>query len=305
LSLSKMALRSFTLSSKFLRHSKFLSFRSLSTETETPQHLFEREIYQDSKVVRLVLNAPKTRNSLSLDLIESLFKELQEIDSIEKIRAVILAGKGPAFSAGHDLKELTTGKGSDYHKEVVNKCTQLLTFIQRMQLPVIAEIDGVAAAAGCQLISSCDVVVASPTSTFSVPGQRVGLFCSTPGVALVRQVPKKIALDMLLTGRSITAEEALRAGLVSRISKEGEEPRIEALKVAEEICKYSRSVTALGKTFFYAQVELSQRDAYRYGESVMVENLKMRDGQEGIQSFIEKRHPKFEHSHDKVTKSSE
>uniref|UniRef100_A0AC35G6E5 Enoyl-CoA hydratase n=1 Tax=Panagrolaimus sp. PS1159 TaxID=55785 RepID=A0AC35G6E5_9BILA len=227
-----MALRSFTLSSKFLRHSKFLSFRSLSTETETPQHLFEREIYQDNKVVRLVLNAPKTRNSLSLALIESLFKELQEIDAIEKIRAVILAGKGPAFSAGHDLKELTTGKGSEYHKEVFNKCTQLLTFIQRMQLPVIAEIDGVAAAAGCQLISSCDVV--------------------------------KIALDMLLTGRSITAEEALRAGLVSRISKEGEEPRIEALKVAEEICKYSRSVTAIGKTFFYTQVELSQRDAYRF-----------------------------------------
>uniref|UniRef100_A0A914XXS3 Enoyl-CoA hydratase domain-containing protein 3, mitochondrial n=1 Tax=Panagrolaimus superbus TaxID=310955 RepID=A0A914XXS3_9BILA len=132
-----------------------------------------------------------------------------------------------------------------------------------MKLPVIAEIDGVAAAAGCQLISSCDVVVASPTSTFSVPGQRVGLFCSTPGVAVVRNIPKKVALDMLLTGRSITAQEALHAGLVSRISKDGEEPRIEALKVAEEICKFSRSVTALGKTFFYTQIELSQRDAYR------------------------------------------
>uniref|UniRef100_A0A914YZ25 Enoyl-CoA hydratase n=1 Tax=Panagrolaimus superbus TaxID=310955 RepID=A0A914YZ25_9BILA len=164
-----MNLRCLTLSSKILQCSRPFSFRSLSTDTEKP-NLFEREIYHDNKVVRLVLNSPKTRNSLSLAMIESLFKELQEIDAIEKIRAVIIAGKGPAFSAGHDLKELTTGKGSGYHKEVFSKCTQLLTFMQSMKLPVIAEIDGVAAAAGCQLISSCDVVVASPTSTFSVPG---------------------------------------------------------------------------------------------------------------------------------------
>uniref|UniRef100_A0AC34FDP7 Uncharacterized protein n=1 Tax=Panagrolaimus sp. ES5 TaxID=591445 RepID=A0AC34FDP7_9BILA len=200
-----MNLRCLTISSKFLRHSRSFTFRSLSTDSEKPS-LFERELYHDTKVVRLVLNAPKTRNSLSLALIESLFKELQEIDAIEKIRAVIIAGKGPAFSAGHDLKELVR--------------------------------------------------------------QRVGLFCSTPGIPLVRNIPKKIAMDMLLTGRSITAEEALRAGLVSRISKEGEEPRIEALKVAEEICKFSRSVTALGKTFFYTQVELSQRDAYSVIEEV-------------------------------------
>jgi enoyl-CoA hydratase/carnithine racemase len=298
-----MAFRSLALSSKLFQHSRISSIRLLSTDVK--HELFERELYLEHKVARLVLNTPKTRNSLSLAMIEALFKELQEIDAIDKLRVVIIGAKGPAFSAGHDLKELTTAKGSEYHKQVFSKCSQLLTFIQRMQMPVIAEIDGIAAAAGTQLASSCDVVVASPKSTFSVPGQRVGLFCSTPGVPLVRNIPRKLAMDMLLTGRSITAEEAHRAGLVSRISKEGEEPRIEALKVAEEIIKYSRSVTAIGKTFFYTQIDLPQNDAYRYGESVMVENLKLRDGQEGIQSFIEKRHPNFEHSHVKVTKLTE
>uniref|UniRef100_A0A7E4V6J0 Enoyl-CoA hydratase domain-containing protein 3, mitochondrial n=1 Tax=Panagrellus redivivus TaxID=6233 RepID=A0A7E4V6J0_PANRE len=297
------------LSRNFLRSIGFISRRWASTEATVPpttpsepgeNDLFERELYLGNKVVRLVLNAPKIRNSLSLELIQALQKELSGIDKVQKVRAVIIAGKGPAFSAGHDLKQLTTATGSDYHRQIFAECTKLLSFIQQMQVPVIAEVDGVAAAAGCQLVASCDVVVASPKSTFSVPGQRVGLFCSTPGVALVRNIPRKLALDMLLTGRAINAQEALQAGLISRISPEGEEPRFEALKVAESILDYSRSVTALGKLFFYTQTEVSQRDAYRYGESVMVENLKMADAQEGIQSFIGKRAPEFQQGVDKV-----
>uniref|UniRef100_A0AC34R769 Enoyl-CoA hydratase domain-containing protein 3, mitochondrial n=1 Tax=Panagrolaimus sp. JU765 TaxID=591449 RepID=A0AC34R769_9BILA len=294
------------LSFKVFKSSPLLSISRTfaSTTTSSPEHgnhdLFEREVYLENRVARIVLNAPKIRNSLSFNLMDSLLKELKGMNEIQKLRAVIIAGKGPAFSAGHDLKELTSQTGVDYHKKLFAKCSELMSFVQHMQLPVIAEVDGVAAAAGCQLVSSCDVVVASPKSTFMVPGQKVGLFCSTPGIALVRTVSRKIAMDMLLTARSITAQEALQAGLVSRISKEGEEPRIEALKVAEQICQFSRSVTALGKLFFYTQVELSQRDAYRYGEAVMVENLKLKDAQEGIDAFIKKRHPEFQHNDDKV-----
>ncbi|KAE9554741.1 hypothetical protein FO519_002069 [Halicephalobus sp. NKZ332] len=286
-----------TLGVRFSVNARLLSS---TTETSAKPELFERELYLENKVVRLVLNAPKIRNSLSFTLMDSLLHELKEMDKIQKLRAVIIAGKGPAFSAGHDLKELTTETGVDYHRKLFSKCSELMTFVQQMQLPVIAEVDGVAAAAGCQLVSSCDVVVASPKSTFMVPGQRVGLFCSTPAIPLVRNISRKVAMDMLLTARAITAQEALQAGLVSRISNEDEEPRFEALKVAEQICQFSRSVTGLGKIFFYTQVELPQRDAYRFGEAVMVENLKMKDTQEGIDAFIKKRHPEFQHNDEKA-----
>jgi enoyl-CoA hydratase/carnithine racemase len=221
-----------------------------------------RELYLENQIVRLVLNAPKKRNSLSLSLMEALHSELKAIDRIEKVRAVILAGEGPAFSAGHNLKELTEQPGTDMHRKVFSQCTRLMQLIQHMQLPVIAEVEGVAAAAGCQLVSTCDVVVASENASFSVPGLKAGIFCSTPGIPLIRNVPRKIAMDMLLTARQLSAEEALKAGLVSRIAKAGE-ARIVALQVAEEIMKMSRSVTALGKSFFYAQLEMKVADAYR------------------------------------------
>ncbi|PIO65231.1 enoyl-CoA hydratase/isomerase family protein, partial [Teladorsagia circumcincta] len=157
---------------------------------------------------------------------------------------------------------------------------------------------GVAAAAGCQLMASCDIVVAADNSKFMVPGQKVGLFCSTPGIALARAVPHKVALDMLLTGEPIDAQTALRCGLVSRIVPE-KEVKFEALRVAEQIGQHSRSVTALGKAFFYTQTELRVNEAYRYGGKVMTENLKLKDAQEGIKAFTEKRKAAFTHTDEK------
>ncbi|RCN36970.1 enoyl-CoA hydratase family protein [Ancylostoma caninum] len=174
-----------------------------------------------------------------------------------------------------------------------------MMLIRRMEIPVIAEVRGIAAAAGCQLVATCDVVVASDTSKFVVPGQKVGLFCSTPGIPLARAVPHKIALDMLLTGEPIDAQTALRCGLVSRIVPE-KDVKFEALKVAEQIGQHSRAVTALGKKFFYSQTELGVSDAYRFGGKIMTENLKFKDAQEGINAFVEKRKPSFRHTDEKV-----
>ncbi|EGT37668.1 hypothetical protein CAEBREN_11067 [Caenorhabditis brenneri] len=260
--------------------------------------LLERELYQGNSVVRFVLNDKKV-NTLSLDMINELYTELKAIDKIEKIRSVVIAHNGKSFSAGHELKELTTESGSEKHNEIFNTCGDMMNFIRNMKVPVIAEVNGTAAAAGLQLVASCDVVVAGKSSKFLVPGQKLGLFCSTPGIALVRAVPRKVAMDMLLTAQPIDAEAALRAGLVSRLVDD-DQVKFEALKVAEQIGQFSRSVTALGKAFFYTQAELSTTEAYRYGSRVMVGNLKLKDCQEGISAFIGKRQPEFEHSNDLV-----
>ncbi|KAI1724100.1 enoyl-CoA hydratase/isomerase domain-containing protein [Ditylenchus destructor] len=270
--------------------------------TIVPSELLKQELHCEDRVARLVLNNAKGRNVLSYDMMNELHRQLQNLDKNEAMRVVILAAEGPAFSAGHDLKELTERPGVDYHKKVFKKCTELMQLIQNMKLPVIAEVNGVAAAAGCQLVASCDIVVASEQSTFSVPGLRAGIFCSTPGIPLARNVPRKLAMDMLLTARSITASEALRAGLVSRVVPNGQE-KDESLRVAEPILNMSRSVTALGKAFFYSQIEqVNMNGVYRQGEAVMCENLKMADAQKGIKSFIakEKQTPKWTHTDEKV-----
>ncbi|KAI6177261.1 hypothetical protein M3Y97_00887700 [Aphelenchoides bicaudatus] len=274
--------------------------RRLQFSTQTSKdEILQRELYLDNQVVRLVFNSEKKRNALSLEFMETLHNELAEIDKIQKVRAVILAANGPAFSAGHDLRQLTGESGTPKHKEVFAQCTKLLTLIRTMQLPVIAEVEGLATAAGCQLVCSCDIVVASENSTFSVPGLKVGLFCSTPSIPLCRVIPSKLAMDMLLTARFITAKEAHQTGLVSRLTPSGR-ARVEAIRVCEEIVKTSRSVTALGKAFYYAQIEMPLADAYRVGEKVMVENLRYKDGQEGIDSFIKKRHPTWSHEDERV-----
>ncbi|WKY09689.1 hypothetical protein Q1695_002220 [Nippostrongylus brasiliensis] len=190
--------------------------------------------------------------------------------------------------------------GADLHQRIFDQCSKLMLFMRSMELPVIAEVRGVAAAAGCQLVASCDVVVAAENSKFMVPGQKVGLFCSTPGIALARAVPQKVALDMLLTAEAIDAPAALRCGLVSRVVPE-DQVKFEALRVAEQIGQHSRSVTAFGKAFFYSQVELGVNEAYRFGNKVMTENLKMKDTQEGINAFTEKRKPNFTHTGEKCS----
>ncbi|KAK6754477.1 hypothetical protein RB195_013464 [Necator americanus] len=269
--------------------------RSLSTASS----LIGRELYQGETVVRLILKDVKRRNALSLEMIEALTSEMEGVNTISKVRSVIISSEGPAFSSGHDLKELVTEAGSDLHQKIFDRCGNLMMLIRRMEIPVIAEVHGIAAAAGCQLVASCDVVIASDTSKFVVPGQKVGLFCSTPGIPLARAVPHKIALYMLLTGEPIDAQTALSCGLVSRIVPE-KDVKFEALKVAEQIGQHSRSVTALGKTFFYSQTELGINDAYRFGGKVMTENLKYKDAQEGINAFIEKRKADFKHTDEKV-----
>uniref|UniRef100_A0A915E031 Enoyl-CoA hydratase domain-containing protein 3, mitochondrial n=1 Tax=Ditylenchus dipsaci TaxID=166011 RepID=A0A915E031_9BILA len=281
---------------------KFLTRLLCSDLTEKPvdNRPIRQELYFENRVVRLIFNKPKNRNVLSLEMMNALYTELHSIDQIEKLRAVILAGDGPAFCAGHDLKELIHEQGSDCHKQVFKRCSELMLLIQSMKLPVIAEVDGVAAAAGCQLISTCDIVVASEKSTFSVPGLKAGIFCSTPGIPLARNIPRKLAMDMLLTARTISAKEALQAGLVSRVVS-SEQTSEEALRVAEDILKMSRSVTALGKAFFYAQIEQSNLSSvYRQGESVMCGNLKLVDAQQGIQSFVAKSKevPSWTHSNE-------
>lgn len=274
-----------------------ISSRTFST-TMAARTLLERELYQGNSVVRFVLNDKKV-NTLSLAMIKELFAELKAIDKIEKVRSVVIAHNGKSFSAGHELKELTTESGTDKHNEIFNTCGDMMNFMRNMKVPIIAEVNGTAAAAGLQLVASCDVVVAGKSSKFLVPGQKLGLFCSTPGIALVRAVPRKVAMDMLLTAQPIDSEAALRAGLVSRVVDD-DQVKFEALKVAEQIGHFSRSVTALGKAFFYTQAELPTADAYRYGSRVMVGNLKLKDCQEGISAFIGKRDPEFEHTNDLV-----
>ncbi|KAJ1350102.1 hypothetical protein KIN20_005819 [Parelaphostrongylus tenuis] len=295
--------------------------------------LLGKELYQGESVVRLVLKDAKRHNALSLAMIDELIKELEELNNMSKVRSVIIASGSKVFSSGHDLNELEYSKhhnsakcientinflshlfdnlnttyiklfrkadaGEGLHRQIFERSHHLMMLIRRMQIPVIAEVNGAAVAAGCQLVAACDVVVASETSKFLVPGQKVGLFCSTPGIPLARAVPHKIALDMLLTAEPIDAHAALSYGLVSRVVPDSE-VKFEALKVAEQIGRHSRSVTALGKAFFYSQTELGLNDAYRHGGKVMTENLKLKDTQEGIKAFIEKRKPDFTHTDEK------
>uniref|UniRef100_A0A0N5CI67 Enoyl-CoA hydratase domain-containing protein 3, mitochondrial n=1 Tax=Strongyloides papillosus TaxID=174720 RepID=A0A0N5CI67_STREA len=206
------------------------SSRLCSTEP-LKKDCLDREIYHGSSTVRLVMNSLKNRNTLSLEMSNILYQELFYINKINKVRSIIIAGEGPAFSAGHDLKELTTEKGSEFHKEVFSRCTQLMKLIHSMQIPIIAEINGVAAAAGLQLALSCDIVIASDKSKFSVPGVKAGLFCHTPGIPLVRNIPQKVAMGMLFTGRSLDSEEAMKAGMVTKVVPE-DQVKFEALSYA-------------------------------------------------------------------------
>ncbi|KAG8440027.1 hypothetical protein GDO86_005992 [Hymenochirus boettgeri] len=223
-------------------------------------------------------------------MLQSLEKDiLHEIDDTD-LRVIIISAEGPVFSSGHNLKELTAKYGKDYHAEVFNSCAKLMKIIQTIPVPVIAEVNGLATAAGCQLVASCDIAVASEKSRFATPGVNVGLFCSTPAVALGRAVPRKVALEMLFTGEPISAHDALLHGLVSKVVPE-ESLMKETKRIAQRICQTSHSVVALGKATFYRQMAQSLNDAYRLTSHAMVENLALKDGQEGINAFVQKRKP--------------
>ena len=249
-------------------------------------------------VAVLTLNRPEARNSLSEALITAVTESLAEIAADKRIRVVVLAANGPAFSAGHDMKEMTArrsdaDRGRAYFKQLMDACSTMMQAIVHLPKPVIAAVQGPASAAGCQLVASCDLAIASSAAKFATPGVNIGLFCSTPMVALSRNVSRKHAMEMLLTGELVSAEDARRIGLVNRVVVPGAE-RDEALKLARQIASKSALTVKIGKEAFYRQLEMNLADAYRYTSDVMVENMLARDAEEGISAFIEKRTPSWE-----------
>lgn len=246
----------------------------------------------------LTLDRPQSRNSLSEAMLAALRQELERLATDKRIRAVVLAANGPAFSAGHDLKELTAHRadpdqGRGYTRHIMESCSAMMLAILRLPQPVVAAVEATATAAGCQLVATCDLAVASRNAKFSTPGVHIGLFCSTPMVALSRTVARKHAMEMLLTGDMTSADDAYRIGLVNRVVEPGA-ARDEALKLARKIAAKSAAVVRLGKEAFYRQIEMDVVDAYSYANEVMLRNMMARDAEEGMSAFVEKRTPVWE-----------
>lgn len=245
----------------------------------------------------LTLDSSASRNALSEAMIAALQGELNTIRDDKRVRAVVIAARGPAFSSGHDLKELTArradaDKGRAYFAHIMNSCAAMMQTIVTLPKPVVAAVQGVATAAGCQLVATCDLAIASDKATFATPGVDIGLFCSTPMVALSRNVPRKHAMHMLMTGEAISAERARELGLVNKVVAHGHE-RNEAIALAESIAKKSAYTLKVGKEAFYRQAEMNLADAYAYTAQVMTENMLALDAQEGIGAFIDKRDPEW------------
>ena len=242
-------------------------------------------------VTTLTLNRPEARNALSLGMLLALSAELDRAAMDHSVRVVVLAGAGPAFCAGHDLKEIRAERfGSTYAEALFAECTKVMLAIIGLPKPVIAQVHGVATAAGCQLVASCDLAVAADSARFATPGVNIGLFCSTPMVALSRNVGRKAAMRMLLTGDLIDADTAVRLGLISEVAPAAELESCTAALAAKIAAKSARTL-AIGKEAFYTQAELPLAEAYAYAAKVMVTNLSVPDAQEGIDAFIEKRSP--------------
>ena len=236
------------------------------------------------------MNRPAARNALSVVLMTALEDELESIAATSEVKAVVIRGAGPAFCAGHDLRELRANSKQDAYVALFTQCSRLMRRIVRLQKIVIASVHGVATAAGCQLVASCDLAVAAETARFATPGVNIGLFCSTPMVALSRNVGRKPAMEMLLTGDLISAAEARSIGLVNRVVPENHlEHSTQAL--AATIVAKSPLVLAIGKEAFYQQAEMDLDAAYAYAAEVMVRNMQARDAAEGIDAFLEKRDP--------------
>ncbi|VEN63497.1 unnamed protein product [Callosobruchus maculatus] len=245
-------------------------------------------------VKRITMCDEKTRNSLSKEMMKQLLEHIKNDAENKELRVIVLTAQGPIFSAGHNLKELAAEPGKPVHQEVFSLSSDLMTSIIECPVPVLAQIDGLAAAAGCQLVAQCDIAICTENSSFSTPGANFGIFCSTPGIPLARKVLKAIALKMVLTGQPISAAEAKSSGLVTTVcSKEDLEKEVQS--TCDTIINKSRSVIELGKRFFYKQVDLQLKQAYQLGADKMVENLELTDGKEGLRSFVEKRKPKWTH----------
>lgn len=239
----------------------------------------------------LTMNRPEKRNALSLALMRELTLALRAAGEERTVQAIVLRGEGPAFSAGHDLRELRCS-GTAALREIFDACVELMETIQALAQPVIAEVATVATAAGCQLVATCDLAVASEGATFATPGVRIGLFCTTPMVALTRAIGRKRALEMLLTGEPIDATTAAQWGLVNRVVPLAE-LHSQAMALAAAIGRSSRPVTALGKQAFYRQIDLPQHAAYDYAKEVMTANALTADAAEGMDAFLERRPPRW------------
>ena len=249
----------------------------------------------DKGVLRLIMNDSDQKNPLSESMMSMLMEEIKGASSDQSIRVIVLAATGNVFSSGHDLKEITAARESEdngevYFKNLFDYCSSLMQLIVNAPQPVIAEVDGVATAAGCQLVASCDLAIASHESKFATPGVNLGLFCSTPMVALSRNVNKKNAMEMLLTGDFVSAEKAKEIGLINN-SVPKEDLTSEVDRLAEKIASKSTMTVATGKRAFYAQAEMDLSDAYKYTSKTMTDNLLKNDAKEGINAFLEKRSP--------------
>jgi enoyl-CoA hydratase/carnithine racemase len=241
----------------------------------------------DAETAVVTLNRPDCRNALSLDLMLELLDCLGRVEQNRSVRAVILAAAGKVYCAGHDLREMTHRTVEEY-RQTFTICTELMTKVQSIPQPVIAEIQGTATAAGCQLVASCDLAVASDRASFATPGVRIGLFCTTPMVALSRAIGRKRALQMLLTGESIDAATAEQWGLINCVVPEAE-LRTAARKLADRIAQASPLIVDIGKQAYYTQIDLDQAAAYTYAREVMTKNAMAADAQEGMAAFLEKR----------------
>jgi len=252
---------------------------------------------QVGSVQRLTLNRGNARNALSVALMGALQEALDEAANDKSVRVVVIAANGPAFSSGHDLKEMTAqrqsaDKGRAAFAALFTQCSKLMQTVVRLPKPVIAEIQGIATAAGCQLVASCDLAVAASSARFATPGVNIGLFCSTPMVALSRNVSRKHAMEMLLTGEMIPADEAHRIGLVNRVVAP-DALTAETMKLATLIASKPHGTLKIGKEAFYRQVEMGLSEAYDFASRVMTENMLAAEAAEGIGAFVEKREPKW------------
>jgi enoyl-CoA hydratase/carnithine racemase len=255
-------------------------------ELTTLDHI---QVRREGASARITLNRPEKRNALSLALMRELIVALETVSRDRDVRAIVLEGAGPAFSAGHDLGELT-GRDLPFYQEVFEVCTELMELVHRVPQPVIAKVGGVATAAGCQLVAACDLAVAAKSARFATPGVKIGLFCSTPMVPLSRAVGRKRAMEMLLTGELIDADTAATWGLVNRVVPDDELEQA-VVDLVERIAHSSPLTIGIGKEAFYAQVGLDEHGAYELTKAVMAMNALAGDAQEGIGAFLEKREP--------------
>ncbi|MFV1990534.1 MAG: enoyl-CoA hydratase [Acidimicrobiales bacterium] len=241
-------------------------------------------------IARITMNNPSRRNALSLEMMRELIAVFEFVSADAQTRIMVLAAEGPVFSAGHDLKEMTQRTDPGFYDELFGVCTELMTLLHHVPQPVIAEVRGVATAAGCQLVASCDLAIAAKDASFATPGVNIGLFCSTPMVPLTRSIGRKHAMEMLLTGEMIPAPIAARWGLVNRVVP-ADELTAEVMELAERVASASPMTLGIGKRAFYDQVDLDEPRAYEVTRTIMAFNALTHDAQEGMNAFVEKRAP--------------